>query len=83
MRRLKEIIMALQPVFLSPLMDQLVGFGKVTTLQMLQRLFSSYGAIDKIKLKENKVKMMGPYNPVEPLSCILNQLKRGRDFARA
>ena len=64
-------------------MDQLVGFGKVTTLQMLQRLFSSYGAIDKIKLKENKVKMMGPYNPVEPLSCILNQLKRGRDFARA
>ena len=75
--------MAVQPVFLSPLMDQLAGFGKVTALQMFQRLFSSYGAIDKINLEENEVKIMGPYNPVEPLSCIVNQLKKGRDFAIA
>ena len=56
----KQIVMAVEPVFLSPLVDKLIGFGQVSAHTMLQHLFSSYRAINKINLKENSVKMMGP-----------------------
>ena len=45
---------------------------------MMQHLFASYGAIDKIDLKENAVTMMRPYNPAEPLAQLIEQLEMGR-----
>ena len=50
---------------------------------MLQNIFSSYRAINKIDLGENAVKMMGPYDPAEPLAQLIEQLDKGREFARA
>ena len=64
----KHIVTAVEPVFLSPLMDHLTGFGQVYALTTMQHLFFSYRAIDKIDLKEKIVKTMGPYDPTEPLS---------------
>ena len=48
----KKIVTAVEPVFLSPLVDQHTDFGQVSVLTMLQHLFSSYGAIDEIDLEE-------------------------------
>ena len=59
----KQIITAVEPVFLSPLLGHLTGFGQVSSLTMLQHLFSSYGMIYQIDLEDNAVKMMGPYDP--------------------
>ena len=67
----KNIVIAVEPVFLSPLVDQLTGFGQVSALTMMQHLFSSYGAIDEIDLKENAVKIMGPYKPAENLAQLI------------
>ena len=69
--------------FLSPLVDRLAGFRQVTAPAMLKHIFSSYRAIDKINLEENAVKMMGTYNPTEPLARLIEQLEKGREFARA
>ena len=63
-----QILTAVEPVFLSPLVNQLTMAGQVSTLTILQHLFSSYRAIEEIDLDENSVNMMGPYDPVEPLS---------------
>ena len=63
-----HIFTAVQTVFLFPLMDQLVGFGQMTALQMIKNPFNSYGMIDKIDVMENAVKIMGLYGPVEPLA---------------
>ena len=49
---------------------------------MLQHLFASYGVIGEINLEENAVKMMGPYDPTEPLARLIEQLEKGREFAR-
>ena len=65
--------MAVQPVFLSPLGEKLTGFGQVSTLQMLQNIFTSCGEIDEIDLGENAVKMIGPYDPAEPLARLIEQ----------
>ena len=59
----KQIVTEVQPVFLYPLVDQFTGFTQIFALAMLQRLFTSYGAIEKINLEENAVKMMKLYDP--------------------
>ena len=59
-----KIITAVEPVFLSLLVDQLAEFLKVSEITMLQHLFSSYRTVDKIDREENDMKMMVPYNPV-------------------
>ena len=64
----KQIVTAVEPLFLSSLVNQLTGFLEVPALTMIQHIFSSYGAIDKVDLEENSVKIIGPYDPVEPLA---------------
>ena len=39
--------------------------------------------IYEINFEENEVKMMGPYNPTEPLAQLIEQLEKGREFARS
>ena len=76
----KQIVTMVEPVFLSLLVDQLTGFGQVADITVLQYLFTSYGTIDKIDLEENAVKMMGPYDPIEPLALSMKKNYRGREF---
>ena len=64
----KKIVTVVEPVFLYPLVNNLIGFGQVSALTMLQHLFSRYGVIDEIDFEENSVKMIGAYNPAETLS---------------
>ena len=45
---------------------------------MIQHLFTNYRAIYEIDPEENVVKMMGPYNPAEPLARLIKQLEKGR-----
>ena len=73
----------MEPVFLSPLVDQLKGFGQVYALTMLQHLFASYGAIYDIDLEGNAVKMMGPYERTGPLARLSEQLENRREFSGA
>ena len=53
----KHIVMSVQPVFLSPPVDQLMGFGQVTALKMLQHLFNSYRVIGKIDLEKKAARL--------------------------
>ena len=78
-----QTITVVQPVFLSPLVEQLILFGKVYTLSMLQYLITYYRAIDEIDFEENAVKMMGPYDPAEPLARLIEKLGTGREFTCA
>ena len=75
---IKKIITGVEPVLLSPLVDPMKGFGQVSALTMLHNLFLSYGAIDEIDLEENAVKMMGSYDPAEPLAQLIEKLEKGR-----
>ena len=62
-------------------MDQLTVFGQVTALNILQHIFRSYGAIEKINLEKNAFKMMDPYEPSKTLDRIIDQLKEGWYFS--
>ena len=79
----KKTITEVQPVLLSPMVDQLTQFVQVNYLKIIQQLFNTYGAIEEIDLEENAVKMMGPYDNVEPLSQLTKQLEKGEKYAHA
>ena len=72
-----------EPVFMYPLVDQIVGFEQVSVLTILQHLLSSYKAIDESNLEENYAKMIGTYYPGELLSRLVYQLGKGRELVRA
>ena len=74
----KQIVTAVQPVFLYTLVYYLTGLGQVNAIQMLHNLFNYYREIDWINLEENAVKIMGPYDPSESLACLIKQLEKGR-----
>ena len=75
-----HIVTELQPVLLTPLMDQLTYFGQVYALQMIHNSFTSYEAVVEIDPEENAVKMMGPYDPTESLARLIKQLEKGIEF---
>ena len=49
-------------------------------LEMLQHIFMLYWAIGRINLKENPAKMMGPYDPTEPVYSLIYQPKKDDIF---
>ena len=75
--------MAVEPVFLFALVDQITGFGQVSALTMLHHLFLRYGKIDKINLEESSVKMMGSYAPAETLDQLIEIFEKVREFSQA
>ena len=64
-------------------MRHLTRFGQVTALQICHHIFSYYGVIDKIDLEENAVKKMRHYTPTEPISRLINQIEKWKEFLRA
>ena len=73
----------METVFLYPLVDQLTGFGQLSYLTIIHNLSLRYRTINEINLEENSVKMMGPYNPAEPLDQLIKQLEKGRELAQS
>ena len=47
----RHTVTAVEPVFLYPLVDHITGLVQISSLTMIQRLFSTYGVIDKIDLE--------------------------------
>ena len=45
---------------------------------MLHHLFLIYVAMEKIDPEEKSIKMMGPYDPAEPLYRLISKSEKGR-----
>ena len=71
-----NITTVVQPVFLSPLMDNLSGFGHVYTLVMPEHVLNSYGVIYEINPDGNAVIIIGPYYPSGPLAHLMKKLQK-------
>eukprot|EP00978_Attheya_sp_CCMP212_P015007 scaffold38563_cov24-Attheya_sp.AAC.1 len=77
----KQIKVTVEAAFISTLHHELTGFNQVTTLQMITHLYATYGDIDEIDIKDNKITMMKAYDPEKTLATLTSQLEEGRDFA--
>jgi len=77
------LIDAVHPVYIRALYDTSVGFGNVTTLQLLTHLWTHYGVITQDELDANNARMSQAWSPPTPIEVLFTQLEEGVIFATA
>lgn len=79
----KQIVNALEPLFLRSLKDRNVGFNNVTLRDMLTLLFRNYGQLTPIDLKENNDRMNTAWDPSTPFELLIDQIEESIQIADA
>jgi hypothetical protein len=79
---LRKLLIAATPeVYIRSIKDPLIGFGRVTTLDILTHLRTTYGEISPEDLEENQLRMATDWNPPTPIEELFEQLRAGLAFA--
>jgi hypothetical protein len=79
----KQLMDAIEPIYLRALKNQHVGFNNVTLLQMLTHLFTNYGRLEPQDLVHNANKLNTPWDPNTPFELLIEQIDECIDFADA
>ena len=77
----KQLIESMDPIYLRSLRDRLVGFGKKTVREMLTFLFSHYGHITPLDLKDNFDRLWTAWDPSTPFEILVDQIEEGAQYA--
>jgi hypothetical protein len=77
-----QIISSIHDTYIEQLKKPRTGFSKVTALELLDHLWTTYGNIDDLDLTENEARMKAPWNEPTPIEDLFKQLKEGQEFAK-
>ena len=77
----KQLIAAVDPLFLQTIRQQYVGFANRTIREMLTHLYDTYADISAENLEENDKKMREPWDPNSPFEGLIKQIKDAVDLA--
>jgi hypothetical protein len=70
-------------VYISAILDPIIGIGNTTCLTLLTHLHDIYGTITKAELDKNLDQMKIQWNPPTSIEILLTQINDGVAFARA
>jgi hypothetical protein len=79
----KQLIEAIEPVYLRSQRDRHVGFANRTLRELFSTLFTAYGMLTPIKLIENQQSMNKPWDPNAPFETLIEQIEDGMELADA
>lgn len=77
----KQLLAAVDDLYVSALKQDYVGYGRVTTLDLLNHLYSAYVDIHDAALRENQERMMAPWDPSSPFETLIKQIEDAVDYA--
>ena len=77
----KQLIAAVEDIYLKAISAPYVGFGSLTILQMLDHLYDVYAKILPDDLVKNTENMSAPWDPNQPFEYLIRQIQNGIDFA--
>jgi hypothetical protein len=60
-----------------------MGYTMVTTLQILNHLFTTYGQLTPMAVQDNDHHFCNAYNPAEPFEILVQQIQTAQAFAVA
>ena len=75
------ILNAVDNKYITDLEDDLTGYAKVSPLELMTHLWTSYGTVDDADHAANEEAMKKPWTPPEPIATLFEQLKKGQEFA--
>ena len=79
----KQLVEAVDNLYLRGLADDTLGYAQVTTLEMITNLVDKYTTITPAILAENYMAMRAEYNPDTPMEHLFKQIEDGRDLVDA
>jgi hypothetical protein len=79
----KLIIESFDDAYINALSDEIVGYAKCTSLQLLTHLLTYYAMIAPTKLTQNYERLNAPYDPNQPIEMLFQQVQDARAFAVA
>ena len=77
----KQLVGAIEPLYLQSLRQPYVGYANVTTFEMLRHLYETYADISADDLETNDVKMKEPWDPNQPFEQLVKQIQDAIDMA--
>jgi hypothetical protein len=79
----KQIINVFEPMYLDVLNDNMVGFANISSRDMLDHLFSTYGNITAVDLEINFEHMGRAWDPQQPVEYLFKQIQDREDYYEA
>ena len=76
-----QVIKAVPDIFYDELHDEDIGYAAITTRDLLDHLWDTYGQIDDDQLASNIQKMNTPWLPPTPIDRLFTQIKNCRKFS--
>jgi hypothetical protein len=79
----KQIITVVEPMCIDIVNDYLVGFANITSQDMLDNLFLSYGSITAVDIEQNFENMCKAWDTQQPVETLFKKIQDCVDFAEA
>jgi hypothetical protein len=79
----RQLLGAIENVYLRALSHRHTGYAYITTLQLLQHLLRVHGRITAHDLEENFIRFKKPWDPNSPYDTLIEQIDDAVDFANA
>jgi hypothetical protein len=79
----KMILEAFDDAYLNALSDEVVGYAKCMSLDLLTHLLTFYAMIEPPELTQNYVRLNTSYDPTQPIKTLFQQMQDAGAFAVA
>jgi hypothetical protein len=79
----KQIISVFEPMYLDILNDNMVGYANISTRDMLDYLFETYGNITTVDLQINFEHMRRAWDPQQPVNTLFKHIQDCADYSEA
>ena len=79
----QQLLGAVDDMFTRALKNRYIGYANVTTKELLNHLFTTYGRISGNDLRVNDTRMNAPYDVNLPIEVLFDQVEDGMDYADA
>jgi hypothetical protein len=79
----KQIISVFEPMYLEILNDNMVGYANISSRDMLDHLFETYGNITAVDLEINFEHMRRAWDPQQPGETLFKQIQDCADYSEA
>jgi hypothetical protein len=77
----KQLLDAVDPIYLRALRNRHVGYANHTIRAILQHLIDAYGLITPIDLKKNNDMLNEPWDPNTPFEHLIDQIEEAVEYA--
>jgi hypothetical protein len=79
----QQLLGAFDEMYTKSLSNRHTGFATISTYDIIQHLYQTYGMISQVNIKDNTTRMNEPYDPTLPIENLFDQIETAAEYAEA